>query len=67
MSAAATQSTALDICRRNADEARGRKDANRAAFPFAAAMLDDHRKHGFDEARVTWAEENGRTVGRRVA
>jgi hypothetical protein len=38
---------------------------NRDAFPFAAQMLDELRDAGFIEARVVWAEENGKQVGKK--
>lgn len=40
-------------------------EANRKAMPFTARMLDELRQH-FPDARVTFAEENGRTKGRRI-
>lgn len=40
------------------------KQKNRDAFPFAAQMLDELRDAGFVDARVVWAEEGGKEVGK---
>lgn len=43
----------------------GARDSNRAAFPFAAAVIDDLRKHFGAEVKITWASENGREIGKK--
>lgn len=53
-------SRALQIARARAAQA----EANRAAFPFATAMVDRLREH-FPDARVTYAiEPDGRELGK---
>jgi hypothetical protein len=53
--------TAQAILARRSAEA----EANRKAMPFTAKMLDELRQH-FPDARVRYAQENGRTKGKRV-
>lgn len=43
-----------------------RKANNRAAFPFAAAIVDQLRAVFGPEVKVSYASENGREVGRRL-
>lgn len=53
--------TAQAILARRSAEA----EANRKAMPFTANRLDELRQH-FPDARVTYAQENGRTKGKRI-
>lgn len=55
--------TGLDIARRRQAQA----EANRASFTFASRMLDELRAAGIQTARITFAEQDGRTVGTRGA
>ncbi len=49
----------LEILERRAAEAR----AKRAAFPFAARIGDELRSVFGKQCRVTYAREDGRTIG----
>ena len=52
---------ALDIARARTAQA----EKNRAAFPFAAQKLAEVRQW-FPEARIVYAKEDGREIGKRI-
>lgn len=60
-------STALEIAQARVAKIREDRQAkaqdNRSAFPFAARMVDELREF-FPGARVTYAQEGGREVGK---
>ncbi|MDP1925752.1 MAG: hypothetical protein Q8K57_13340 [Thiobacillus sp.] len=43
------------------------KDKNRAAFPHSAALVDELREIFGADVKLEWAEENGRTIGKKGA
>lgn len=43
------------------------REQNRRNFPRAAAYLDDARAVFGDEVKLTHADENGKTVGKKLA
>ena len=42
------------------------KDQNRADFPVAAAMIDQFREVFGPGVKLLWAEENGKSIGRKL-
>ena len=45
---------------------REARERNRAAFPFVTSCVDALKAAGFT-ARVVFAEESGRTIGKEIA
>ncbi len=41
------------------------KQENRDNFPFAAGIVDELREVFGDGVRIQWAEENGKTIGKK--
>lgn len=54
----------MSICE---DEKRQQKEKNRQQFPRAAALLDEYREEFGEDVRLTFVEENGKTLGKPIS